>query len=244
MANVNKVHRHAESVGHIPHFALVFYSNGAGQLANLATKHRINANNQLGLGRVVSNQQITVALSEAANSGLNKVPQVLPSTLLVDTPATLVWYAKRKLQRMWFRVGSKPISFLVEWPPLLFQLSKDSRSLRVFALGSDQRPSERTRLYHAPLMNISDNGLLCQGTAKLPGELSVASIAECESTVYDSQFTHTNHDHTLKGGASDTQHVRYWRSKASSKKKGVERVNACELSFTGKRLGDLLLEIG
>ena len=80
----------------------------------------------------------------------------------------------------WYISYNAKTNFSIIYPALLFCLEKDKQEepngLIVFALPSNQRPNENTHLYHAPLMNIYSNGVVCQGNATLPKKIT--SITE------------------------------------------------------------------
>jgi PRTRC genetic system protein B len=124
---------------------------------------------------------------------------------------------------MWFRVGKFSGSFEVKWPSLLFIANKRDAKLFVFALAASSYPSEDAIVYHAPLMNIGRDGLVCQGSASLPAEISSATIDQMEETIYDSNFTHINHSTTLNnvktsdGKVGTKEHLAFWRSRHKSK---------------------------
>jgi hypothetical protein len=61
-------------------------------------------------------------------------------------------------------------------------------------------------------MNIDESGSLCLGTASMPARITPLSMDECESALIDSQFTHTNHNRTIKGIKKDSDHVTFWKS--------------------------------
>jgi hypothetical protein len=78
-------------------------------------------------------------------------------------------------------------------------------------------------------MNISSNGSLCQGTARIPSSVNYDTLVEVQNTVFDSCFSHVNSDKTLKGvGISDTNHIKFWQNKAKTK----GRVRTKELNFS------------
>ncbi len=239
MVSVCKVKHEAVSTGVRPSFAIVMYNDDRNGHTVCATRHQVRENNTLSLGRVISAAQVAKVFA-GLNTGQSTLSNlILPESVLVDSPDRLVWYKRRFVGEMWFRVGQKPECFVVEWTPLLFMADKEHHALRVFALGTNSRPGPETRIYHAPLMNINDHGDLCQGSAQLPAEISVATIGACEASLIESQFTHVNHDHTLRSKTSNAQHVDFWRRKARTKTARPQRVRTHELCSAG-RLVELL----
>lgn len=159
---------------------------------------------------------------------------LLPGNVLIYTDQRLVWFSKSCYRMMYFR--QHRTHFNVWWPALLWMVEKSSRELYVFALASHQRPGPKTRLYHAPLMNVYEQGVLCQGTAPLPERLALDTIPEIEATLFDSNFTDVKVD--FPGHLyweSNNAHIKWWRQKSNDKVK----VKVSELTFY-RRLGELL----
>jgi len=84
-------------------------------------------------------------------------------------------------------------------------------------------------------MNIGGEGTLCEGSARLPRRLDEGHIGEIEACVFASNFTHVNHDQTLRGIEGNREHVTFWRRKEKLK----DRVRVAELVRKG-RLGEVL----
>jgi len=216
-----------------PNFALVFHQVNKDVLV---TRHHINEHEQLTIGTLIDNNELINTVM--ATNGTRA--QLQAANVLVDDAHTLIWHVKRKVTDMWFRVhGAKAVNYRVEYPPLLFVASKQTRNLRVFALTANTRPVPSTRLFLAPLMNINSTGNLCQGSATLPDNIAQDTMNDIENTLYDSIFTHLNYQvKTVKGLASNDAHVMYW--KHITKTNG--RVRAGDMVFF-KTLEQLLGEI-
>lgn len=191
--------------------ALVFYERDG--IPSAVTEHRI-VNERLRPGRVVSLDRVGDRLDELNGQQERKL---LPESILLRDGDMFVWWTKPRLAPMWFRVGTAPISYNVRWPSLLWVYGRRERSLRVFGLGSSQRPTMKSPVYHAPLMNIGSRGHLCEGTAVLPSHGDEWSTEDIEACVFDSFFTHVNHDKTLKGRDGNKAHQAFWREKGKSK---------------------------
>lgn len=166
---------------------------------------------------------------------------LIPSNLLFQRGNLNAWYVPGTKRDMWIQPskGDKRLmSLKVVWPNLIFITG--ASSLSVFAYIGHKRPTEHTPLYHAPLMNVGDNGLVCLGDSTAPKNRGLDSIPEWEAIMFNTRFSHTNHSYTLrvKGAekVSDQQHIEFWRSKASSQSK----VKASELQPYHRNLGDLL----
>lgn len=222
-----------------PTFAIVFYGTKSG--STFAVRHRVEANNTLSLGTVISAAKVREEVLNLQTGTPSTA--ILPASVLIDSPTMMVWHKPRFVETMWFRTDETVKGVKVEWPPLLFLVDKTAARMRVFALPSNARPGPSTRLYHAPLMNVYEGGYLCQGTAKLPSKLSTESIPLCEESLIASQFTHTNHAQTIRGRSDDAAHVAFWKKKAARQGRKPGRVSVSELHFSGNTFGTLLEEI-
>lgn len=237
MVSISNAYHEPKSSAVRPSYALVFYQDG--EIVHCATKHSVRRDNTLSIGQVISPHNIVKLCSSLTVNSINTGSHCIPESVIYDSPSSIMWYKKRCKHPMWFRVGVKPERLYVEWPPLLFRVNKIDNKLYVFALSSNKRPDDNTRLYHAPLMNIDESGLLCQGTAHIPHDISFSSLNDCEDALIESQFTHVNHDLTLKENASNEKHLNYWRKKAQTSTGSPARVLTRELHFS-QRLSQIL----
>lgn len=227
-------------------YALVFYqctSDRHGAIIS-ATKHSVNENNELGLGTIISPSSIAEEFNAIGNGSKDSFISLLPPNILIDDNKTLMWHTKRRLYPMWFRNSVENVSYNVEWPPLLFIVNKSNITtggqIRIFALPSDSRPQNTTRIYNAPLMNIGATGSLCLGSAFLPSRINATTISECEAVLFDSQFSHVNHSKTIKGCSCSVKHERFWKELSGAKDDKPRRVRVSDMIYTGLRLSDLL----
>ena len=200
--------------------AFVFYSDGHGYCA--VTAHNIKEG-RLGLGRVVS--MSSIAERFARYTGAGKKMTLLPPSVIVSSERDLVWTSRPRFAPMWFSVDGHKRAFRVWWPNLLWVADKKRGSLRIFALGSTKRPTLNSPVYHAPLMNIGNNGDLCVGSARPPRFMDESRLAEIEACIFDSNFTHVNHTATARGVRTNKQHLAFWKGKEAS----GQRCRVCEL---------------
>lgn len=199
-------------------FAFVFFCNKNTDQIQGVTKHPIK-NNLITQGHYVDPNTVKDILTQKSSSQLD----LIPDNILAQNDKYLVWYTPAKLQTMWFRIGKKQTPYKVIWTPLLFIADKKNISLKVFALATNKRPTLNTKIYHAPLMNISNNGTVCQGTATLSKNINSTTLQDVENTIFDSNFTHVNHSNTLnlknKKTISTAEQLKFWQKKAQSKTK-------------------------
>lgn len=85
-------------------------------------------------------------------------------------------------------------------PGLIF-VAQDQR-LYVFAFKGTERPDAKTPLFHAPLMNVYDTGVVCTGSMPIPDSTLAESVSHWERNFWASAFTHPNHAKVVnyKGG--------------------------------------------
>lgn len=126
-------------------------------------------------------------------------PELLPANVLVHHPEVLVWWVPAQVRPAYFALSNPPeglkalaqrTTLPVPYPPHLFAAT--SAGLRVFALGTDERPGPDTVLLHSPVLNVFVEGKLCWGNIRRPKALGIATIPEYERAVFDSWSTHPN----------------------------------------------------
>jgi len=209
--------------------AYVFYHDGNEHCA--VTQHRVREG-KLGPGRVVSMRSISERFAKITGSNATCL---LPERVFISNQKMFAWHTQAHYAPMWFSINGQQWAHRVWWPNLVWVVDKQQRRLRLFAVGRSTRPTLETVLYHAPLMNIGGEGTLCEGSARLPRRLDEGHIGEIEACVFASNFTHVNHDQTLKGIEGNREHVAFWRRKEKLK----DRVRVAELVRKG-RLGEVL----
>jgi len=219
---------------------MVFSSRSGGLFFTLHDVSMTDAGPQIGPGTVMDKQ---IAYQFAQYVAQNEVGDetLLPANILMNSPTRLIWFKEPEVRKMWFKVGKKKVSYAVPWPRLLYVATPDE--LSVFAIKGRRRPSADTRLYHAPLMNIYDDGRVCLGSARMPARFDLSSIPDMEAIITDTLFSHTNHHYTLKkrgkGEVSNTEHIQFWRNLHKNKESKFPNT---ALRDTGTTLGGVLDE--
>ena len=199
----------------IPETALVIHRSGDNSSFAM-TRHEVTTKG-MGLGEYVSIEQCVSLLAQ--RSGKNELaPTLKPQYLLLNTDKGMLWYKPSHNGLLWFRYNNIELQLAVTYPALLFGVnSGNSPRLSVYALEGDTYPALTSKIYNAPLMNVSINGVVCQGTASLPREITPTQqcISQIEETIFNSYFTHVNNDKTIKSDKPvDTSDlVKFWQSK-------------------------------
>jgi PRTRC genetic system protein B len=145
-----------------------------------------------------------------------------PAQVLSQGEDSLVWYVPGKVRRMFFAAtGGQTLTLEAPWPTLLFAARE--QTLRLAAIKGRGRPTPRTPLYHAPLMNLYADGRVCLGSATVPMASGFETMVDFEAAIFDTRFSHGNFRGNLayrqgEGGATkDQDHIRFWRDLAKDK---------------------------
>ena len=96
-----------------------------------------------------------------------------------------MFYAKEKGREFALLSGRR-----LPQPGLIF--SAQHGSLDVRAIACHHRPEADTPLYRAPDWNVNDQGNVCLGSARVPREVTSASVPGWEEGFFQSEFTHPN----------------------------------------------------
>lgn len=139
------------------------------------------------------------------NKAFLKSNGILPTTVLHINPngekGRVIWYTKAQQRQLFFVESLGMPNGKAQVPSMLWIASKNS--LGVFALLSDRRPTEKTKLYHAPYFNIYEDGAVCMGTVNIDIQ-NAASVEEFvqawEYYFFNSYFSHLLGNHNpIKG---------------------------------------------
>ena len=90
---------------------------------------------------------------------------ILPINILQINPSengSVLWFTKSRKQQLYFTKNLEISNGRAEVPAMLWFANK--RNLKIFALSSNRRPTEKTPLFYAPFFNVYENGNVCMGT--------------------------------------------------------------------------------
>lgn len=141
----------------------------------------------------------------------------IPPNVLSYTDDTICWYCKPSIRKLYFKVRSGNLDDCsgkeFPQPGLVFMYGVND--LNVWAVRCNGRPDEKTKLYHAPYYNISEDGDVCMGSVRLPNKINVDSIDKVEKLFFSSAATHSNNIKIVDypGG-----HDAFWRANAGKLK--------------------------
>jgi PRTRC genetic system protein B len=191
---------------------------------SFVTKHSVNVNSagspSLGPGAPIGKGDVSQLLEEVR--GVIPV-EFLPENILVRTQESVVWWTPASIRPM-FYAKEKGVELeqlsgkKFPQPALIFRAEPGHLDIR--AIAQDERPKPSTRLYRAPYWNVSDDGVVCLGSTKVPREATIDSLSRWEHAFFQSEFTHSNASSKL------TEHpggfAGLWKSLIGKKKFPVE----------------------
>jgi PRTRC genetic system protein B len=219
-----------------PKFALVLYDTDSneGKYQNdydaFVVQHDIcsddSGNTVLGSGISVSHQDVENlfnALLKSKKSGFS----LLSKNVVSISSSHIAWVVKSEKHRMLFNFGKKKQELQVTYPNLFMVATIDNGFHIAAFKGSSTNIKESTPLYHSPIMNVFNDGSMCTGGAVLPKSISNESLAEWESLVFDTAFSHVNHQHTIIGTkqVSTEKLFSFWRKMKAQDKFPNEQLN-------------------
>jgi PRTRC genetic system protein B len=178
------------------------------------------------------------SLQTEKNKAFLKSNGILPTTILHINPnidrGAVLWYTKTQRRQLHF-VNSLDIPSGVAYVPTMVWYA-NKNSLRVFALASDRRPTEKTPLYDAPFFNIYEDDRVCMGSVNINIKNS-ASVEEFTG-VWEDYFFNSYFSHLLRQNSPITGNcVQLWKDLIQTGKPFPKEV----LKKKNKTLKNLLL---
>lgn len=137
---------------------------------------------------------------------------ILPINILRINPSengSVLWYTKSMKRQLFFTENLEISNGRAKVPAMLWLANK--RSLKIFAISSNQRPTDKTPLFYAPFFNVYENGNVCMGTVDVHIQNSTSLeefIKKWEDYFFNSYFSHLMNEHNpIKGNC-----VNLWKS--------------------------------
>ncbi len=236
----------AASISPITAFTLYMVKDGMGKSGVALLQHDLSAEEgqvQVGVGRPVSAAELMEALEGVTSSGSVDEWErgFVPKGVFYMTQRWVGWEvpARPALLRI------KKEEIIAPLPRLL--LFSDGEDLRVCAVRHRAKLGAETPVFHAPLLNVYQNGSVCWGSVRKPKSSSVREVDQkaWEAALIDSVGTHINHPHTLTltGGGMDevntAQYVNFMLSVARQK-----QFPNRNLASMGMTLGQFVRSLG
>ena len=181
-----------------PKMSIVVYSSGYDYYLE---SHTVTEDGKLSEGKPLLQETIQGIVDVFVNEHQNtaKIKGLIPDNLLSfelrpGGDYKMVWFRPAEIKFLHFAPQLK-LKSAQAWVPAMLYVARNN-TLGVFALKSNTRPTDLTKLYRAPFHNVStDSGSVCLGSAnvKKPKQLTYASIQQYwEDLFWLSEFTHLN----------------------------------------------------
>jgi len=143
---------------------------------------------------------------------------ILPTNILHINPSengSVLWYTKSMKRKLYFTENLEIPNGMAEVPAMLWFANK--LSLKIFALSSNLRPTEKTELFYAPFFNVYEDGNVCMGTVDVNIQNSTSLeefIEKWEDYFFNSYFSHLMNEHNPINGNC----VSLWKSHINNDK--------------------------
>ena len=194
--------------------AILLYGSRHGGGASFATIHPVTVDEEngavIGAGRPFDEKALKQLAADLVST-MQVKSGILPTNVLSVGGSHIMWWSPPRRHTYFFdtrtRINSDDSGVSVgkrcgeAFGPGLIFLVKDGE-MRLFAVKGKERPEAKTPLFHAPLMNVYEDGRLCTGSMNKPDSTLADSIAEWEQSFWDAAFSHPNHAKAVnyKGG--------------------------------------------
>ena len=156
---------------------------------------------------------LIVKTQKEKNQDFLKPKGILPTNILQINPnienGSVIWYTKSMIRKFYFTENLEIPNGMAEVPAMLWFANK--RSLKIFALSSNRRPTEKTHLFYAPFFNVYVDGNVCMGTVDVNIQNSNSLeefTTKWEDYFFNSYFSHLMNEHNPINGNC----VNLWKS--------------------------------
>jgi len=125
-----------------------------------------------------------------------------------DKPV-LAWHTPAESHHVTYSKNLNIPNGKIAAPPMLWLWNDYHRNLAVWALPDDQRPTEKTDLYHAPFHNVYPDGRICLGSGSkhiTPCKTFISLMAACERVFWNTTFSESHNDRAVSGNLNSLHH--------------------------------------
>ena len=161
---------------------------------------------------------LTINIQKEKSQDFLKPKGILPTHILHINPSengSVLWFTKSMKRQLYFTENLEIPNGTAEVPAMLWLANK--RSLKIFALSSNRRPTEKTELFYAPFFNVYEDGNVCMGTVDVHIQNSTSLkefTKKWEDYFFNSYFSHLMNEHNpIKGNC-----VSLWKSLINTEK--------------------------
>ena len=161
---------------------------------------------------------LTINTQKEKSQDFLKPKGILPTNILHVNPnenGSVLWFTKSMKRQLFFTENLGISNGTAEVTAMLWLANK--RSLKIFALSSNRRPTEKTELFYAPFFNVYENGNVCMGTVDVNIQNSTSLeefIKKWEDYFFNSYFSHLMNEHNPINGNC----VNLWKSLINKEK--------------------------
>ena len=161
---------------------------------------------------------LTINTQKEKNQDFLKPKGILLTHILHINPSengSVLWFTKSMKRQLFFTENLGISNGTAEVPPMLWLANK--RSLKIFALANNRRPTEKTELFYAPFFNVYENGNVCMGTVDVHIQNSTSLeefTKKWEDYFFNSYFSHLMNEHNPINGNC----VNLWKSLINTEK--------------------------
>jgi PRTRC genetic system protein B len=188
-----------------PSLAIMIYNNSNEYYLE---SHDINERGQVMAGKPLLQETIQGMIDVFFDERQNvvNITGMLPENMLYFQAMPggnykMIWYRMAEI-RVLHTAPQLKLPVDKTWvPPLIYVAS--SKQMEVYALKSNSRPKEKTKLYLAPFFNVNDDGDVCLGNARVqkPKVKTYSSLMQYwEDLFWLSEFTHINGGEKTRSG--------------------------------------------
>ena len=209
-----------------PTNALVFYQNDERNIETYVEHFDMDKNgNPINAHPLTEREAETLAKAlivktqKEKNQDFLKPKGILPTNILQINPnienGSVIWYTKSMIRKFYFTENLEIPNGMAEVPAMLWFANK--RSLKIFALSSNRRPTEKTHLFYAPFFNVYVDGNVCMGTVDVNIQNSNSLeefTTKWEDYFFNSYFSHLMNEHNPINGNC----VNLWKSLINNEK--------------------------
>ena len=203
-----------------PTNALVFYQNDERNIETYVEHFDMDKNgNPINAHPLTEREAETLAKAlivktqKEKNQDFLKPKGILPTNILQINPnienGSVIWHTKSMIRKFYFTENLEIPNGMAEVPAMLWFANK--RSLKIFALSSNRRPTEKTHLFYAPFFNVYVDGNVCMGTVDVNIQNSNSLeefTTKWEDYFFNSYFSHLMNEHNPINGNC----VSLWKS--------------------------------
>jgi PRTRC genetic system protein B len=140
-------------------------------------------------GQLLTREALETALVSMSTRVGIKTWRYVDDSVVASGPSMVTWWTPARERHVFFDPVTELPSGVTAQPPMLWVVSGGGKTLSVFTLKEDCRPTLDTMVYCGVHYNVYLDGGVCLGTSEVPDDMNPHSW---ERMFYASAFTHAN----------------------------------------------------